>query len=76
MAENYRHGHFFRLPQVRGMSYSQVLASVAQVNADNERHGSELEVDISKVLSTLERDEGVRPIVAPTSGDQRRRKSD
>ncbi len=76
MAENYRHGHFFRLAQVRGMSYSQVLARVAQVDPNDERHGSELEVDIDKVLRTLDRKAQTSPRVPTPIGDERRRKTD
>lgn len=56
---NYRRAHFFRLAQVRGIGYSQVLAEVIEEEA-GALHDSVLEVDVSRVLATLERSEAAR----------------
>ncbi|MDC0434818.1 glycosyltransferase family 61 protein [bacterium] len=57
--ENYRHACFFRIAQVRGLGYSQVLAKVLSENPNNKSHGSHLEVDIDEVLRAVDREERV-----------------
>lgn len=60
MATNYRCSHFFRLAQLRGMGYSQVLANVVQEGSDDVTHGSLLNVDVPKTISILEQSEAKR----------------
>ena len=60
LPENYRYAYFFRLAQVRGMGYAQVLAEVVGEGAGKSLHDSRTRVDVDKVLATLERSEAAR----------------
>ncbi|WP_157735834.1 glycosyltransferase family 61 protein [Granulosicoccus antarcticus] len=62
LPENYRMAYFFRLSQVRGMRYSQVLSRVAGSWEGTDVHQCPVVVEIDKVLSTLDRSESASAI--------------
>ncbi len=57
MPEHYLHACFFRIAQMRGMGYTQVLS---RVMVERGRHNSMAVVDIDKVLLAVERSESLQ----------------
>ena len=60
LPENYRMAYFFRLSQVRGMGYSQVLSREAAGWDGADIHKCPAWVDVSKVLKAIDQSEAVR----------------
>ncbi len=60
LPENRRFAYFFRIAQVRGMGYSQVLATLSGEGEGRGRSDFRIKVDVDKVLATLEASEAVR----------------
>ncbi len=54
LPENYRMAYFFRLAQVRGMRYSQVLSRVVEGWEGSDVHECPVTVDVDAVLNALD----------------------
>lgn len=55
MPANYRYAYFFRLAQLRGMRYTEVVADVAESKTGKLQTEETLNVDVARVLSALDR---------------------